>query len=65
MGEDRLTKRAYEEDRKRLWQPGSWSKGTKDILEDLGLGETCEEQDTCGTCVEWVKTVNEAITRKE
>ena len=49
MGEERLTKRAYEENRKRLWQTGSWSKGTKDILEDLGLGETWENQDTGGT----------------
>ena len=65
MGDERLTKRAYEEDRKRLWQPGSWSKGTKDILEDLGLGETWEEQDTGGTWAEWVKTVDEAIRRKE
>ena len=65
MGEERLTRRAYEEDRKRLWEVGSWAKGTKVILESLGLGEKWEKQDTGGTWTEWVKTVDEAIEEKE
>ena len=65
MGDERLTKRAYEEDRRRLWQVGSWSKGTKAILEDLGLGEAWEKQDTGGTWAEWAETVEKAMGEKE
>ena len=65
MGDARLTKRVYEEDRKRLWQVGSWSKETKAILEDLGLGEAWEKQDTGGSWAEWVDTVEKAMGEKE
>ena len=65
MGENLLVRQACEMDRKKIHQAGSWSQGTRWILEEYGLEEAWQEQDTGGTWKEWADKVDAAVEAKD